>query len=393
MAALTHVSASSITLFSECERKWYYRYILGVKGETSDAMRRGTEIHEELEHFLNTGEFKTADTTAVKIAETGVPHLESVNRVIAVEDSLEGYPLAKNLGVQFKGFIDVLAEEDEHTVHILDHKTTSDLKYAKTPAQLAQNIQLIIYAKHLLDNKPEYTHALLTHVYYTTKKPFQSKRVDVRLARAEVDEAFKDVESQVAKMLTAAEQTMEFTNKNSKYCFAYNKRCEHHAACFTTTQQRLDKPMSKEQEARLAFLRGEIPSAVITEQQPTAIDPGPAPAIDPGPAPAIDPGPVAAIDPGAEKCFIFVGVMPLGGRMILSHLSDALEPLMQQVCTEMKVSHIALAPYAAGYARLSALIAEKGIPAGNWYIDAQSQLYSRISDDLYAAADTVFVKG
>lgn len=397
MSNLSHVSASSITLFSECQRKWYYRYLQGHKGETSDAMRRGTQVHEHLEHFLTHGEMQETTSLSAQIASAGLEHLPE--NVLQVEASLEDFPLSQHLGVDFKGFIDVLAEDSPTQVHILDHKTTSNLKYAKTELELASNIQLVIYAKHVLDNRPQYSSARLTHVYYTTRRPFESKMVSVVLSRAEIDLAFVAVAAQVAEMLAAAERGIDDTTKNPSYCRAYNKVCDHYQQCFVSLERKMSEPMSEKKINLMAFLRGEtdeiagvkmsssienLESAVVDSTTGAVVDSTPAPAA---PAPA---APAAATD-AANQVRLFVGVHQLSVKV--EPLSVALEPLMKEVCEMGNVKHISLIPYANGWNLLAGLIQERGLPPGNWYVEPTSRYYVSLSEDLHRAATHVFIRG
>jgi RecB family exonuclease len=59
----THFSASSLGMFAECERRWYYRYVCAaVEDKGSSASFYGTAFHWALEQFH--GEFPRAGTTA-----------------------------------------------------------------------------------------------------------------------------------------------------------------------------------------------------------------------------------------------------------------------------------------------------------------------------------------
>ena len=137
---ISHVSATSIKLFRSCLRRWYERYILGKREPTSKAMTRGNEVHRQLEQYLLHGEMPD-DSPEGLIAQAGLEHLPAPP--YQVELSLEHLPI-EGTPAPFKGFIDMYITGD--TPEILDHKTTSNFKYALTAEQLAVDPQLIIYA-------------------------------------------------------------------------------------------------------------------------------------------------------------------------------------------------------------------------------------------------------
>lgn len=378
-----HVSASSISLYKSCERKWYYRYVLGAKGETSVAMERGTQVHEQLERYLLDG-VEPDGSTAGQIASVGLEHLPPRERVLGVEVPLSDFKLGDEVAaLPFKGFIDVYARTELGLPLILDHKTTASLTYAKTEAELADNDQLVIYAWHALQEAVSANHIMISHVYYTTRKPYQSKRVNVLLSRAEVTSKFNELLKVVSAIKeTADTKTLQDTVKNPAFCKAYNRTCDHYHECFFTLERRERNPMTEQQGRVLSFLRGESNTVTSTASINGAT---PAPSAQPLPTPIHD-----RAEANMARLFINVNMLKGGDAR---PLVEALQPLLDEVCAAHKVAHVALAPYAAGWADLAALLVKRGLPAGDWYCDAASQYYSRLSDELISAADVVFLRG
>jgi RecB family exonuclease len=342
---IKHVSASSITLFKEgCQRKWYYRYIVGTPSETSEAMTLGSKVHEALEQYLLKGEKPTQTTLEGKIAAKGLHLLPPRNEEMRVEISLKELPIP-DLPIPFKGFIDLL--EMEGTPHVLDHKTTSNLKWAKTEQDLSKNIQLIIYARHVLEHSDS-DDIRLTHIYYVTRHPHNTKEVSVVVSREHVYAEFEKILETVHEMLAAAQLPMDAVPKQKGHCYAYGKRCPHYNECYQTTASR---PMSDKQANILNKLRGEE-----TKKQGTVT--------------------------------LYVSCRPL--KKEVTPLSEAINPLIDEVCEQNNVKHPALIPYGQGWPTLSVLIKERGLPSGTYWTSS-SGVYDRICDVLIEVCDEVII--
>ena len=358
--SLSHVSASSIELYRSCPRKWYYTYMLGRRGKTTEAMLRGTKVHAVLEEYLLNGTTPSGRSQVVKIASPGIDLLPARNpSKQRVEAPLEDFKIP-NLPVPFKGFIDLLDLTDG--VHILDHKTTSNLdKWTKTEEELAVNTQLIIYARHVLEHYPDAEEARVTHVYYQTKTPYGAKRVSAVIKREDVYSRFEEILATVREMLEASTNSIESTSKESGFCYAYGKRCDHYNNCHYTIEHIEKLPMSNNQETALAYLRGETPEDTSTET------------------------------PAPEETVLYVGCRPINEA--IKPLRTALEPYIEEICAEHKVKHISLIKYAQGYDMLNSLIEERGLPGGAIYADPNSSLYGRLVDALLLKAARVVMRG
>jgi len=375
MAGITHVSASSIELFKNCERKWYHRYINGHKGETSDAMLRGTRVHEALEKYLEKGTAPDLTTPEGQIASTGLHHLPAPSTENTVEVSLERLPLREPLEVPFKGFIDLLHEDEDGTPLIIDHKTTSGTRYMKTPEELSVNTQMIVYAKHVLDNSPEHDAVILRHIYYVTRKPYKSQVREVRVTRDHVEEQFALIAEIVSKMVKASQQPQHVTVLNPSFCKAYNRQCDHYNDCFFTLERRENRPMSEKQKKTLAFLRGETDNTAKSEEKE---------------ATAIGSEKSTAVGSGVH---IYVGVVRYGGEGEMRMLSEALDDHISTICIKHSTKSIYTIKYKAGFDELAEAILQWGIPEGHWYIDPSSEYWTRLSDVIFTKADTVYTRG
>ena len=75
---LEHVSASQITTFRDCPRKWYFDKIVKVPRVSTAATELGSAVHEELEHYLKEGR-NPSNTPAGDIARSGLHLLPKQN--------------------------------------------------------------------------------------------------------------------------------------------------------------------------------------------------------------------------------------------------------------------------------------------------------------------------
>jgi RecB family exonuclease len=374
-AKLKHVSASSIGLFDRCQTRWYYTYLLGMRGKTTDAMTRGSRVHEQLEKYLKDGTKPEVKTTSGLIAAQGLEHIPSPKKFTKkenkVEASLAEYPVP-NLPIPFKGFIDYLVvDTDDGIIEVGDHKTTSGWKWIKTEEELRENTQLVIYARHVLEHYPDATDIRLTHVYYLTRPPHSSRKVTVVVSRQHVYDEFDKVLAAAHKMIEAASNTLDHADKNKADCFAYGKRCTQYDECWHTINHTEKLPMSNKQEDILAFLRGEsVPPA------PVAAEPEPV---------------VSETEVINEAVTVYIGCKPLYGEC--KSLIDALAPLMAEVCSDKNVSHIGFVPYAQGWDMLAAKLSAQGLPNGAYYVPSFSNVAQRLSDTLVTVANQVVIAG
>lgn len=306
-------------------------------------MTRGNEVHRQLEAYLLNGDMPD-DSPEGQIAQAGLEHLPAPP--YQVELSLEHLPI-EGTPAPFKGFIDVYIAGDEPEV--LDHKTTSNFKYALTADQLAVDTQLIIYAAHALNNCDAGT-IRLTHVCYLTKPPYQSQHTSTVVTRAHVDEQFADILKTVEEMVAASEQPASALEKNKDHCWAYGKRCPYFDECQRTVNNKGIRHMSDKHLNVIDRLRGTTP---------------------------------------ATPAYLYVNCIPLGVK--LTPLAEGLSVLIDQVCKSKGVEHISLVPYAQGYDLLSALIMKSGLPAGHYYAHGGSPLYDKCCDALHSAAEQVVI--
>ena len=264
-SGLPHVSASQVKTFQRCNRKWYFEKIMGKRGPSTHAQRRGTAIHEALEIYIKTGEIvdevhtnvitgrvipsptgpaneeETSETFLVRrFVEATKEHIDH-EKVVAVEGNmrLETY----EGGPDWIGFIDLLT-----TKRVIDYKTTSNFRWAKTPEELKNDAQACSYVLSIFRQFPEADEFDVKLIYIQTSNKIKVnvKPVEATFTRAECEAVFAEAVAEVKKMSIAAKYTDP--NKvpgNLAACMDFGG-CEHRTYCDRVVESMLNKkPVKK----------------------------------------------------------------------------------------------------------------------------------------------------
>lgn len=145
------VSASQISTWNDCPRKWGLRYIDGIKAPPHPAAALGTEVHAVLETYLkDEGRLLTdlkQTERAMAIAEPVVEHLPPVD---GIDPALVEHKFAWVVDdLHFRGVIDLVHVDGEVTIY--DHKTSRDPgKWGLTSLSLLEDTQAILYGAYAL---------------------------------------------------------------------------------------------------------------------------------------------------------------------------------------------------------------------------------------------------
>lgn len=250
---LANLSVSSINLFDVrhegCPRKWYKRYVQGVRSAETKAQQRGTEIHAQIEHYLKTGEDNLSDS--VRAGKHFIPHaLHNESYIVEYEF---GPGILSSAGIPINGKIDFMhtapyewteqgINKTYHLFEIIDWKTLSDEKYAKKGIDLEHDTQMLGYAQVaasiLYDQEylDDYQSIRLSQVYFHTKKR-AAYRSTIVTEIGTVIKNWEPVESVVREMKDVA-QEKEFLKvpPNWNACVAYGG-CPHRAECPRSPEQ------------------------------------------------------------------------------------------------------------------------------------------------------------
>jgi hypothetical protein len=208
-----------------CNLKWWWSYVMGKRGVQDASMALGEAVHGTIETYLGGG----AAGVLHDIALPGAAFLERIRpKVRLIEKKIEPGEL-ELAGVPVIGRIDALADSEIADVNLIDWKTTSNIaRYAKTPGQLAESVQMMVYSAWLLQfdvNSIE-----LTHGYFQTKgKKFEpvNKLVD----KKHVEKRIEIISSTIELMKVAGDaKTPDQVAPDTRKC-RIGFGCPHRAYC------------------------------------------------------------------------------------------------------------------------------------------------------------------
>lgn len=157
-----HGSASQIQTYMSCSRKWWLKKIAGLDDSGSASTALGTEVHANIEAFLK-GE-GPLDHRLLSL-NTFVPAVKASGHRLLIEHEFRAL-----MDAPVVGYIDlVVVDEVNKIVHVWDHKTSKDWKWAKTEADLRSDPQCLLYLAVALDlYGPSYTYRFGHHVILTS---------------------------------------------------------------------------------------------------------------------------------------------------------------------------------------------------------------------------------
>ena len=376
---MKHVSASQITTFRDCARKWYFEKIVGLTRPSTGSTELGSAVHAVLEGYLR-GDVDHIEPTseAHEIALSGLEHLPARGPHLEVELALQDSMPLTDSPVPVLGYVDLI---DHANNEILDHKTTSSARYTKTESELRQNVQLHLYARAYFERFPERDKVTLTHVYYGTRSRW-SKRVSVTVTREENAAQWAQIKDTINQMVRASQAP------NAGEVPACYDECGKYGGCpFKGACLRASSHTPKTLDDKTAQNTESTNMSNMTEQQRlAALTGGARPSYLPTSAPA----PEAPKRPAAKV--LYIGCMPLKGASNAPlPVLDAYADLVREVCTAFNVPHVGLVDYGKGWSALVGGVADRGWVdgVGALYLDPLSKEYEHLVSVLMGLADVV----
>jgi len=189
---MIYISPNQIEKLRRCYRLIGYEYVEGIKVPSSPKQEFGTSLHAQIEQWLREGKLpdETPPGLAARQAIRG-NWLPTPSKDLLVEHSWEFQASSE---ITFRGRIDCLVPpaRDLPWPLVIDHKTTSAMRWAKTPTELQSDSQAIIYAVYAaLKYSAQKVRA--RWIYYAASNPKTGER---KPAGAKPVETFFDVGSE-----------------------------------------------------------------------------------------------------------------------------------------------------------------------------------------------------
>jgi CRISPR/Cas system-associated exonuclease Cas4 (RecB family) len=357
MPELKHVSASQVATFAKCKRKWHWEKISGFVSPGTKSQDLGKSIHAAIERWIKTG---LNDTEHAKIVTAVIEYItrEAVSEHEISLDTVPGGP-------RWIGFVDY-----EHLKLILDFKTTSDLRYAKTPEELLEDIQMSAYARAWFEKNPSEQVCTIAQLFIGTKtKTPKTKYVSVDITREQVAKNTERDLALVAEMIQLANVPDSMSiEPNPEHCSAYGG-CYHKNRCGISVVDDLYS-IGKKTGGNMGFFdsfKEEANNMPKASKGFTGVVPPDAPqaAVPTEPKPA----PVATVVPYTAGMTLYLDCMPCKGDIEYLIFEDWFMPILsmlQQFANENEKEDYRMLQYsqekaAIGRATLQ-YIKEHGLP-------------------------------
>lgn len=232
------ISASKLRAFKDCPRKFWLTYKEGLEPiEKPDALRIGSEYHEELEKYLK-GEITSSDNYLV---QAFINHID-ISGWSDIETEL---PLKEKLshGIQLNAIIDAKTTFDKRR-HLVEHKSTSGAIDEQYQHELQWDDQIPLYCGATGINNILYTvirKCTLRLKKNQTEEEFFQERVDwykkdteskikcfaFVVGQGQIDACKKEAIA-IAKLI----RSNKVWYKNHNACNRFGK-CHHKGYCLT----------------------------------------------------------------------------------------------------------------------------------------------------------------
>lgn len=305
------VSPSQLDLFDTCQRRWFVVYVERVKEPQAESADRGEKVHLVLENYLNgKGPIDQRDPYG-RIAYAGLKYLpEPLSGVTEGEFKFPGGP-----GFLWNGKIDWRSADWSR---IIDHKSTSDFKYAKKEKVLKLDPQALIYVMRAMREHDRPTQQA-DWIYYRTKGEPDSKLISVTFERSYIQEQEQRLIAHCTDTVFPKRRlTFLDLPPNDKSCYKYNKPCPNRSRCTDLNKSKVFGDIMPSKDELLALLKNKslapvgalppVPVVVqpVVQQAPPVQAPAPVAVVPPVvvqqapivlPPQAPPPAPVAAPEP------------------------------------------------------------------------------------------------
>jgi hypothetical protein len=231
-----HYSPSQLETWLDCERKWGWRYIDGIKGESTPAAEWGTKAHEMLEKYLRDGtplDFATDHDMASRVA-TALEFLPDPGTALP-----EIVYAGEINGIRWSLRMDYLQTIGQ-SVWLGDHKTTGDIRYAKTEEQLRTDIQANVYAAVIFHYWPDITQFSAQWEYIQRRGTKKTVPRSLVMYRPEVEQRFSEIEEIVRTIETKRQGVTTATQlpANPASCSKYGG-CPYQHLCNLSPEEHL----------------------------------------------------------------------------------------------------------------------------------------------------------
>lgn len=251
-------SASQVALFRECQRKYAFRYIARIESPPSPAAALGIEVDDnQLQPYFKSGRpfDYTQESGSGYIAASGLAYLPSptVKGLEVQKHFVMPSPSWREHRFGYQGYIDLWVPDSSALPDIapagipavVDFKTTSNLKWAKTPEALSTDVQAQLYATHAMYETGARA-VDLVWIYFQTKGPRKAIRSHLRVVADRVAEQFAAIDETAKQMVQIRREVTDPLTlpPNAAMCEAYGG-CPYRDKCNLSPHQIIESFAAK----------------------------------------------------------------------------------------------------------------------------------------------------
>src|SRR5678815_3118026 len=304
MSAPWLLSASQVSTFELCERKWGWTYLEDLRPLPNASAQGGIDGHEYLEESVALRFWDTRNPI-YQLVKPALPVLEKVpvDADIEHEFRIELGPSPEGRTHTFRGYIDLTWLADLPVVW--DHKFVGSMKYAKTPEDLIRDVQATLYCAAAWDRyyQGEPGAVLLHWQYYQTKNGTGAKSTKVKALPEEVKPRLHQTLISADKIVAAKEANKRAGDMSPNWdaCWAFGG-CPFRSHCEAEEKSKGSGiEMENKRESLMAMILNKAkaqPSVAVVEvplSSVVAINPPAAPDVEP---PFNCPEPVVSVTNG-----------------------------------------------------------------------------------------------
>ncbi len=232
-----------------CLRRWHYQYIGGIKEPQSKAMADGERLHNEIAHYLATGEKVLSSKVMAglhMLPDPGPDLLIEHDIIPAMPDGKSGIHQAvlKADNIPIVGAIDLIharginkgtsditeMRDPEGTIEVIDWKTCRTLNHAKSGPDLLKTIQMVGYGKYIFEAEPDAKLVRLSHGYFPTQG--SPRKSSIRVDRDQIEKSWEHSNRVASSIRDAAKETNpDLVEANTQACNAFGKECPAKSVC------------------------------------------------------------------------------------------------------------------------------------------------------------------
>jgi hypothetical protein len=290
------ISPSQLGVYDQCRRKWAWENVAGMRSPPTPSQILGTRVHAVFEAWLKHGTPPDRKTLEGRIALMGLPQLPPPG----VGEVERQFYLTTRSGYHYTGIADWMGWHPELGAMVIDHKTTSAMRWAKTKEELEFDVQALLYAIFACISMQTDRVTLRWNYVQTNAKA--ARLVEATLHLGQIIERFPIVERRAAEM-TAHRQAKTHPLRvlpNPLACADFGG-CPHQQRCNLSPTEKMEAIMANEQNGTMR----EHMQSLTNYRPPNAegvFPPPPGPPLGAAPAYPVGVAPVTAyLPPGPTQ--------------------------------------------------------------------------------------------